>query len=250
MSPLGLVAAARRHGGVGRGHADGWSDGRGPDPVDAYVRALARALRGPGRARAGLLREVRDGLDDATGGLVADGRPAGEARRLAVEEFGPVDQIAPELQRELSVLQARRTATWAALVLPALWLVWDATWRAVPDLGGASPTVMIMARATDVLGIGTALCCLVALVAFELAGARMARPEQLSRAVAITTLTGVLGIAALSASMTVLSTHDTAVLAGSSTGYRLVAVGSVLAVIVVLRSALRCVVAARVPPTG
>ena len=82
-----------------------------------------------GRADApGTARRGRDGLDDAAQALVDDGRPRSDARQTAVDEFGPVAELAPEFQRELAVLQARRTAAWAALVLPSLWLAWDLTW--------------------------------------------------------------------------------------------------------------------------
>lgn len=215
------------------------------DDVGDYVRDLEGRLQGPWRARAGLMREVRDGLRDAVVALVANGVPERDAARLAVAEFGPAAELAPEFQRELAVLQARRTAAWAALSLPALWLAWDLMWRTSPDLHLAPAPIMMLARLTDVIGLGTALLCLGALVVMELGGGRLRRPERLARAVGRTTLCGVLGVLATSATMTGMNLRETVAATQASPMRVTVSVVTMLAASLVVRSGVRCGRAAR-----
>jgi hypothetical protein len=193
-----------------------------------------------------VLREVRDGLDDATRALVDSGCSPAHAARTAVTEFGSPDVLAPEFQRELAVSQARWTAAWTALALPALWLAWDLTWTTAPDLGIPSPTVMVLARMTDVIGLGTALLCLAALVFLELGGRRLREPERIAKAVAGVSLVGSLGVLATSAGMTALNVPETFAVSEASTVYQLVGAVSVFALVVMLRSAVRCARAAEV----
>ena len=55
------------------------------DAVDDYIRSLGRRLRGPWRARHGMLQEVRDGLDDATRAMLEDGHTRASAQAVAAE---------------------------------------------------------------------------------------------------------------------------------------------------------------------
>ena len=215
------------------------------DPVDDYVRRLGQRLNGPGRLRRDLLAEVRDGLDDASAALLDAGLSRADARQAAVDEFGPVAGLAPEFQRELAVLQARRTAIWAALALPALWLAWDLTWTNAPVLGAAPPAVTMLARLTDVLGIGTSMLCLAALVGLELGGVRLRRPERLARAIGRTVIIGVLGVLTSSSAMTTMNLYS-AVGISAISGYRVVAIATLVVISVVLASAVRCARAAEI----
>jgi len=218
------------------------------DPVEDYVRSLGRRLRGPWRMRRGLLTEVRGGLDDAAEALVENGRSWTEARRVAVDEFGSVAELAPQFQRELAVRQAKWTAAWVALTLPTLHVAWDLTWSTAPDLGIAPPVISVLARMTDVVSLSTALLCVVALLVLELAGRRVRTPERLARAVAGATLVGVLCIVALSAAMTTLNMRETTATFDASPGYRAVAIASLIAIVIALSSAIRCARAATPDP--
>lgn len=59
-------------------------------PGDAYIAGLGRALSGPGRKKADLLAETRDGLEDATEAMGADGLTRWEAEQQAVAGTTPV----------------------------------------------------------------------------------------------------------------------------------------------------------------
>ena len=100
-----------------------------PDVVDQHVAELARALRGPARARRSMLREVRDGLHDAAAAHRCWGLDPQQAAMRAVHDFGPVPEVAQAFQSELVARQGR----WAALLLlvafPGLTLGWDVLWR-------------------------------------------------------------------------------------------------------------------------
>jgi hypothetical protein len=99
------------------------------DVIDAYVAELDRTLRGPRRAKADLLAEVRDSLQDATEAHGRGGLPPEDAEAEAVAEFGAVPDIAPAYQTELGVSQARRTALLVFGVLAALQLASRLAWH-------------------------------------------------------------------------------------------------------------------------
>jgi hypothetical protein len=56
-------------------------------PGDAYIAGLGRALSGPGRKKADLLAETKDGLEDATEAMEADGLTRWEAEQQAVADY-------------------------------------------------------------------------------------------------------------------------------------------------------------------
>jgi hypothetical protein len=102
--------------------------------IDRYVRRLDRALVGPGRRKADLMREVRDGLEDAT-----------EAHRgradLAIAEFGDVRDLAPAYQAELAASATRsvglRVAAAFGVGAFAANLTWQGgSWAHTPPPGG------------------------------------------------------------------------------------------------------------------
>ena len=92
--------------------------------IEAYVRELDGALRGPRGLKADMVAEARDGLLDASeayerGGLDADG-----AQRRAIADFGAVAVIAPDYQTQLGLSQGRRTALLTCVSLAAQPLLW------------------------------------------------------------------------------------------------------------------------------
>lgn len=101
-----------------------------PGTVDRFVVDLGRAVRGPGRARRSMLREVHDGLTDAAEAHAAGGLDGASAQERAVAEFGTVDELAALFQAELTVRRGRATALYVAVVFPAMVLGWDLLWRA------------------------------------------------------------------------------------------------------------------------
>ncbi|MGI5244994.1 permease prefix domain 1-containing protein [Dactylosporangium sp. CA-139066] len=98
-------------------------------PIDAYVTALSRALRGPRAAKADLVAEARDGLADAAAHYEEDGLDRAAAERAAVEEFGAVADLAPEYQRELALAQGRRTAILIGAGVAAQSIASELAWR-------------------------------------------------------------------------------------------------------------------------
>ncbi|RZS44311.1 hypothetical protein EV193_101186 [Herbihabitans rhizosphaerae] len=93
--------------------------------IDDYLAELDGRLRGPASIKADLLTEARDGLVDAAEAYASSGKPEAEARRLAVADFGPVDQIAREYQAELGVAHSLRTLRTVLLVPLAMNLFWE-----------------------------------------------------------------------------------------------------------------------------
>lgn len=83
--------------------------GRHEDPVEDYVLTLTAALRGPVRAKARIIDEIRDGLTDAVAARSASGLSYEDAARREVQTFGTPAQIAPPCQQELTLHQVRRT---------------------------------------------------------------------------------------------------------------------------------------------
>ncbi|GII93741.1 permease prefix domain 1-containing protein [Sinosporangium siamense] len=129
--------------------------------IDDYVATLGRALRGPRSVRRDMLAEARDSLHDTAEGHVARGLSPVEAERRAVEEFGPVREIAPAYQRELVAGQGRRTAALLFLTMPPTVLLWTLTWWLFPwPPAGASALPEwygLVAGAVDGMQVLTAL---------------------------------------------------------------------------------------------
>lgn len=88
--------------------------------VAGYLRQLDRALRGPERARADLLAEVRDSLLDAVEAYRQDGLDVARAQRRAVAEFGTVAELAPAYQDEIAAGASRTLALHTALAFAAV----------------------------------------------------------------------------------------------------------------------------------
>lgn len=121
------------------------------DPIGAHVATLAGCLRGPARMRRSMLTETRHGLQDAAATHRDGGLPAAGAATAAVREFGPVADVAPLYQAELTAAQGRRTALLIAALFPALVLGWDLLWSSgVAWTGPAPAAVPVLARVQDV----------------------------------------------------------------------------------------------------
>jgi hypothetical protein len=70
------------------------------DETERYVRELAQHL--PWRSRQRIVTEIRDHLEAATRAAQADGRPAEEAERAAIEQLGPADAMARQFTADRS----------------------------------------------------------------------------------------------------------------------------------------------------
>jgi hypothetical protein len=138
------------------------------DAVDDHVRRLDHALVGPRRLKADILREVRDGLEDAATAY-------GDERR-AVDEFGPVREIAPPFQVELAAAASRSLALRVAAVFALTTVLADLMWRGAPWVGPPPPALyLFLSDAIDRLGIATAVLGFAAVLGLWLA-ARRGRP--------------------------------------------------------------------------
>ena len=93
--------------------------------AEAYVAALDQSLVGPRRVRRGLVQEARDHLDDASTSLSDAGYDRAEAERIAVADFGSLDQIVPAFQTTLAVAASRRTAWMLFVALSIQPFLWD-----------------------------------------------------------------------------------------------------------------------------
>lgn len=180
----------------------------GAVPIDEYLTALSKELRGPRRRKADLLAEARDHLIDATEAFEADGLERYDAEKHAVADFGSIEEVAPGYREELAISQSRRTAMMlllALLIQPIVWQggawVWtsdetestalnDLLQIVVRDIGG----VVIAGAVLAVLGTGIGL-------RYPLIR------EHLSRVTALFTLAGSALIAAIGVTMTATSAH-------------------------------------------
>ncbi|MGW5358886.1 permease prefix domain 1-containing protein [Actinopolymorpha pittospori] len=178
--------------------------------VDSYVRTVGRRLRGPVGTRRELMRELADGLDDATEAHVRSGLPVAAAQARAVRECGPVDALVAAYQPELAASQGRRTSMLLALLMPGLVLLWDVPWMFAGAWNAPAPrAVLVLSDVITYTGLAAGGCALLAL-AFFVAGARLRwSVAKLTGAV------GLLGVVVLaltltcSAAMAVLNPGDT-----------------------------------------
>lgn len=167
---MGVVPEVSPDIGIAPSHARPTGPDTWPVVIDAYVTSLGAALRGPRAAKRELLAEVRDSLHDAAAHHESTGLPAPAAARLAVDEFGSVRELAPDYQRELALLQARRTALLVAVAVAVQQVVSEITWRSAaggwnwqPGRGYAflAHTVDYAGYTVVVLGLLAAFACTV-----------------------------------------------------------------------------------------
>ncbi|WP_422773347.1 permease prefix domain 1-containing protein [Plantactinospora sp. WMMC1484] len=115
--------------------------------IEGYLADLDRALRGPRRAKASLLREARDSLVDAAEAYTETGLTPEAAARHAVDDFGDVARIAPDYQAELALAQGRRTA----LLVFATLIAQPPIWHLVEWIGGEPDPLPGLASFLDTL---------------------------------------------------------------------------------------------------
>ncbi|MCP9987658.1 MULTISPECIES: permease prefix domain 1-containing protein [Streptomyces] len=178
-----------------------------PDPVDAYVAALADSLHGPRRAKSRLVAEVRDGLDDAVSAHTCAGVPYERAARLAVRDFGSPDHLVPVFQRELSIAQARHTARAAAFAVPLAVACWLLVRAAGHDGAGwqlPRTTSLLTAHLTVVAAV-VSLLAAATLAATGRLARRLPTPRRLPLAVAWTGTAASVAMAATALVLAVLS---------------------------------------------
>lgn len=156
------------------------------DPIADYEAALTDVLHGPGGPKARMIEELRDGLADTAEAHVREGTPYGQAARLAIREFGTVEEIAPAAQRELTIAQARHTARAVTLTAPFLIACWYlARTSGFPDAAGHLPHAARMA-AMSLAGVAIVAALLAAtlLAATGTLARRLPTPRRLPLAVA------------------------------------------------------------------
>jgi hypothetical protein len=214
------------------------------DPVTEHVAELERALRGPTRTRRSMLAEATAGLRDAADAYRDEGMDGAGAADRAVREFGPVHEIAPQFQEELTARQGRATALLLAVVFPGMLVAWDLLWssglawqpRAVPAI------VTVLAHALDVVSV------LVALTALGLAAASFSRRVSPRRITVLVGLTGALGAlftGGASLAMNLLAAAETARMALTSPIALSALAGSLAVLTLLVRSAVRTLRVAR-----
>lgn len=141
----------------------------GTDVIDSYVTDLGSRLQGSRKQVRDLLTETRDSLEDATEAHLDRGLTEQEAKQRAVEEFGPVREIANEYQAELAVAYGTRTLIWLAIVLPLMHMAWEygrmlliGPWQ---SFGTPTPSwYLVIAKANDMTSGAASGVALAALV--------------------------------------------------------------------------------------
>ncbi|MFC8224196.1 permease prefix domain 1-containing protein [Streptomyces sp. NPDC057287] len=186
--------------------------GREDGPVAAYEAALTAALHGPGGAKARMIEELCDGLADTVEAHLAEGMPHEQASRLAVREFGTVEEVAPACQRELAIAQTRHTARAAVLAVPFLVTCWLlARTSGLPDTAGQLPrTAQLLAVNLAGVAILAALLTAVASAATGAVARRLPTPHRLPLVVAWagTTTSVAMAVATLALAVAAALTAD------------------------------------------
>ncbi|MGH8876624.1 MAG: permease prefix domain 1-containing protein [Stackebrandtia sp.] len=176
-----------------------------PDPIARHVAALGRHLDGPRRAKADMLREVRHGLIDTAAAHEADGVPAAEAVRLAVDEFGDPVELAEGFQVELAARQARFTLAFLAVQGPVMEVASRILWSNSPRAASSPPEIAhVLARVEDTSAWVMSVAAALALVAFGLGSRWLGFRSRLVRLVAYTMLGKLVFIAVTAPLLTVL----------------------------------------------
>jgi hypothetical protein len=149
------------------------------NPIDEYLRALDRHLRGPARLKADLLAEARGGLEDAASAYREDGLAPTAAGRRAVAEFGEPRGLAAAYQVELAAAYGRRLALLVAM-LPVAMLTADTMWWQAPEDTAAPPTgFLFVTEAVDWTAYAAGALALLSLV--QLGRRRGPDPRRVAR---------------------------------------------------------------------
>lgn len=83
-----------------------------------------------------MLREIRDGLDDATAAYLDDGLSRADAERAAVAEFGSPVQVAASIRAELTVAAGRVAALVFSVVSGGQMVVAEMIWSSDEPAAG------------------------------------------------------------------------------------------------------------------
>ncbi|MDP9841897.1 permease prefix domain 1-containing protein [Streptosporangium lutulentum] len=157
--------------------------------IDDYVTGLSHALRGPRGPKLDMITEARDSLLDTAEALEGEGLDRAEAERIAVEEFGPISEIAPGYQEGLSISAGRRLACLLFLSVPLTTLMWTLTWRTLPGdpaAYAAWPSWFIpVSRGLDILQMFVGVLGGVTLLALSRGLRRIRRPRLVTRSLAM-----------------------------------------------------------------
>ncbi|MFK4039874.1 permease prefix domain 1-containing protein [Nonomuraea wenchangensis] len=157
--------------------------------IDEYVAELNRALAGPPGPRRDLIVEARDSLTDAADALEAEGLDRAEAERAAVAGFGPVEEIAPGYQAELTCASGRRLGTLLFVGVPITVLMWSVLWRLYPGAETAwlsKPAWYApVSRLLDVAQLAVGLYGGLVLLALGRGARWVRRPRLLTRSLAV-----------------------------------------------------------------
>jgi hypothetical protein len=177
-------------------------------PIDDYLAALSKQLRGPRRRKADLLAEARDHLTDATEAFEAGGFDRYDAQKQAVADFGTIEDVAPGYRSELAISHSRRTAMMLLLALLIQPIVWQSgAWIWTQDETSSSALndllQVVVRDVGSVVIVGAVLAVLGTGIGQRLPLVR----EHLSRVIAIFTLAGSALIAVIGVTMTATSTH-------------------------------------------
>jgi hypothetical protein len=206
------------------------------DPIATHLTELARAVRGPGRARRTVLREVRGGLDDAAEAYRRAGVDAERAARLAVRDFGPVSEVAPLFQDELTAAEGRRTAGLVAAGVPAVVLSWSLLWASGLATGPPAPAAVgVLSVVQDV---AAALATALALVLLALTR-RATAPRPLAVAAVVAAFGTVAVCGGTAVAMNLVQSSQAWVRITQQPASLLVYLGSVALVVLLNRSAAR-----------
>jgi hypothetical protein len=207
-----------------------------PDGSRDPVAVIAPQLRGPSALRRDLLAELADGFEDTVAAHRECGLDEAEAHAAARADFGDPDVVREACQRELTAVQARRTALVVCLALPAtdqLWARWypDLVGRSIADgrlsFVGHGPMTWLLAVQT----VATWLFAAAAL--HQVVLLRRGRGAGASAVVAALTATAVLLVGGTSAVMMTRDGGTTlAVLTGSVQGRVLGAISAAMLLVV------------------
>lgn len=169
--------------------------------VDDHLAQLAASLGPDDATTHDMLDELRDGLLARVEALGTDGLPPQAGARLALREFGGLQQVAPVLMADVMMTRARTVAVTMLRFAPTAAVVWAiALLTGAPTTAGAPPLIAAMAW----LGPGCVCAAVAALTAYRAASRldaprpRMARAAAAAAAVAcaVTDLAAVAYIAA------------------------------------------------------
>ena len=142
-----------------------------------------------------MMSEARDSLMDAAEAYQEAGLDEAAAERRAVDDFGPIQRIAPGYQRELAASSARRLAI-AVTVLPVFGMLFgDRMWQDSPWDGIAQPSggYVLVARSRDMMTYVWAFGAALAFVALHWQARHGTDPRRLIRTLGMGTI-GVLGV--------------------------------------------------------